>query len=290
METKRTLQTNFPSVLSQYLPHQTTEESREDSGAKDEEEEKGTADQDAPEKSVTIKEADPPCKKSSIQHDRVRASVADIHKTQRERTDTSLGSISAGRSARMKRQDAERFEHVAEVWDQARSEVLSERHSQLQEKVQLQHKLLKAQERQAEERRLRQEQRELQKRQEEKQQKQAKETALQDICKQSLGDIFTPVPPLHTENSRGPLLRTGAEPRETRTERRRPPTSASRRPTSSRRVPALPQPPSPLSLTTQTTPPPPPPLPAMASVSPDTFTEATDPPWRSPSGTSPPHR
>ncbi|XP_070192554.1 uncharacterized protein [Littorina saxatilis] len=188
METKRTLQTNFPSVLSQYLPHQTTEESRENSGAKDEEEEKGTADQDHPEKSVTIKEADPPSKKSSIQHDRVRASVADIHKTQRERTDTSLGSMSAGRSARMKRQDAERFEHVAEVWDQARSEVLSERHSQLQEKVQLQHKLLKAQERQAEERRLRQEQRELQKRQEEKQQKQAKETALQDICKQSLDE------------------------------------------------------------------------------------------------------
>jgi hypothetical protein len=39
------------------------------------------------------------------------------------------------------------YEHVAEVWGQARQEVLSERHQQLQEKLQLQQQLVKAQER-----------------------------------------------------------------------------------------------------------------------------------------------
>ena len=42
------------------------------------------------------------------------------------------------------------FEHVAEVWDQAKQEVLSDRHQALQEKVALQHQLLKAQDKRAE--------------------------------------------------------------------------------------------------------------------------------------------
>ena len=56
----------------------------------------------------------------------------------------------------------QRFEHVAEVWDQARAEVLSERHSQLQEKLLLQQQLVRAQDRRAEQLRQQQEQQLLQ--------------------------------------------------------------------------------------------------------------------------------
>ncbi|XP_076447477.1 uncharacterized protein LOC143284569 isoform X2 [Babylonia areolata] len=106
----------------------------------------------------------------------------------REMTALSLASTSSGRRSGVRRADAERLEHVADVWDQARAEVLSERHGRLQERVTLQQRLVRAHDAHAAQlRELRQEQEAL-KRQEEKRKKQSKEAALQDICRQSLDE------------------------------------------------------------------------------------------------------
>lgn len=74
------------------------------------------------------------------------------------------------------------------MWDQARAEVLQARHAALQEKLVLQQRLVKAQDRLSSIRRQEDQQQQQQRRQEEKEKRQTREAALQDICRQSLSE------------------------------------------------------------------------------------------------------